>query len=184
METSFEDSSCIAASSKPTAQSPRLVGWQCGVHVFRDFPDHETERTAVHLYRVYRGVDPHHDILRKADAVSTPTTSSLETFHAQKEGEEITNFNTFTGSYDSLRRMAQSLLWSTTPLRDQPDHVSEALLASWEAVGKWDGRSTFTTYAHKVMKNHLYQLNTRRNVKDRSYSEFVLLGGVELHSPH
>ena len=151
--------------------------------MFSDFSNHETERTAVHLHKVYRGVDPHHDILARADGVSTPTTSSLETLHAQKEGGTITTYDTFTGSYDSLRRIAQSLLWSTTPLRDQPDHVSEALLVSWEALGKWEGRSTFTAYAYEVMKNHLYQLNTRGNVKDRSYSEFVFLNGAEAVSP-
>jgi hypothetical protein len=159
-------------------ESPRIKGWRCGVHVFEDFTDHEVERKAVHLYKVYKGEDPHKDILTRADGISTPTTSSLETFPVQKEGWRITTRDVFTGSYDSLRRMAQSLLWSITPLRDQPDHVGEALLVSWEALEKWDCRSTFTTYAYKVMKNHLYQLNKRGSVKDRSYSELVFLDGL------
>lgn len=128
----------------------------------------------MHLYPYYRGEDPHIDMLTEADSVSTPTSSALETLDVQKVGSRSSNRDVFILSYPSLRRMAQSLLWSTTPLRDQPDHVAEAVLASWEALDAWDGQATFTTYAYKVMKNHLYHLNRRHREGNRSYIDLPL----------
>jgi len=156
------------------AESQRVKGWRCGVQVFEDFTDHVAERSAVHLYPYYREEDPHIDILMKVEGISTPTTSSLETLGVEKKGAASSNRDVFISSYPSLRRIAQSLLWSTTPLRDQPDHVAEAVLASWEASEAWDGQAAFTTYAYKVIKNHLYHLNRRHSVGSRSYKELPL----------